>query len=164
MNRAFQRHDVALEKLRGGHDDDRAKNAKSKDANKDANKDAKVAAQPLLKQADELLKGIRKAAVQAIHESCGAKHDDDDDDSDKDKDQDKDQDKDGKHHAAAVNITLTGTPAEMARQADTAMDIVMDALRAKLAALPTATTKPTSARTPKPTKAPHAGESHRSGR
>ena len=144
MNQAFTRHHGALAKLHG-RADDRAKSAKE---------DARQA----LKQADGLLKAIRKVAVKAIHESCGTKHDDDEDEDegeveDSDKDE-HDKDKDGKHHSAAVNITFTGTPSQMAQQAATAMEIVMSALRTKLEALPTAAPKATPTRTPKPSVKP----------
>jgi len=150
VNQAFKRQHGALEKLRSQDDHDT---------------DAKHDAKQLLKQADELLKGIRKAAVKAIHASCDVKHDDDDeDDQDEDKDKDED-DKDASHHKAAVNITFTGTPSQMAEQASAAMEIVMSALRTKLEALPASTPKPAPTRTPKPTakhtekpaKAPQAG-------
>lgn len=160
VNQTFKRHHGVLAKLHG-HDDAKAKSAKE---------DAKQA----LKQADELLKGIRKAAVKAIHESCGTKHDDDDQDEDEDEDSDQDEDdkdKDRTHGRAAVNIPFTGTPSQMAQQAATAMEIVMSALRTKLEALPTATPKATPTRTPKPSlrpspkpsKSPHASSGHSKG-
>lgn len=140
VNQTFKRHHGALAKLHG-HEDARAKSAKE---------DAKHA----LKQADELLKGIRKAAVKAIHESCG-KHDDDDEDEDR------------THGRAAVNIAFTGTPSQMAQQAATAMEIVMGALRTKLEALPTATPKatpkPSVKPVPKPSKSPHVSAGHSKG-
>lgn len=141
MNQAFRRHHGALAKLHG-RADDRAKSAKEE-------------ARHALKQADALLKDIRKAAVKAIHESCGTKRDDDEDDQGEDSHKDEhDTDTDGKHQSAAVNISFTGTPSQMAQQAATAMEIVMGALRTKFEALPTATPKTTPTRTPKPSGKP----------
>lgn len=170
MNDAFARHHGALAKLRGS---DRWKDS-------DSTHDAMAAAKTALKQGDKLLKGIRKAAVKAIHESCGAKHDEDDDeDHDGDNDQDKDEakDEDGdkdEEDAAKVDLVFSGAPAAMAEQAVNAMEIVMDAVRTQLAALPAATPKVLPVKTPKavlkpvgkplpkPTKSPHP--SHSKGR
>jgi len=93
------------------------------------------------KQADDLLKGIRKAAVKAIHETCkSSRHDDDDEDEDENDDDDEDEDRDDEDDAPTSGLLFTGTPAEIAQQATTAMDLVMDAVRA--ASQPTSTAKP----------------------
>ena len=104
VNAAFHKHHGALSKLRSGED-----------------------AKLTVKKADELLKTIRKTAVKAIHETCKTEDDDDEDDDDEDKDEDED-DEDKAPKTPKSGLVLTGTPAEIAKQATAAMDLVMAAV------------------------------------
>lgn len=148
VNAAFHKHHGALAKLRSG--DDHGKSAQTA-ATQTAAKDAKLT----VKKADELLKTIRKAAVKAIHETCTSH--DDDEDKDEDEDDEDDEDK-----APKSGLVLSGTPAEIAKQATAAMDLVMAAVGTT--AQPTTTTKSGHEKDRDEQKSKDKGKSKKGGR
>lgn len=148
VNAAFHKHHGALAKLRSGDDHGRsAQTAAAQTASKDATL--------TVKKADDLLKTIRKAAVKAIHETCKS-HDDED------RDEDEDEDEEDEDKAPKSGLVLTGTPAEIAKQATAAMDLVMAAVRST--AQPTTTVKSGHEKDRDEQKSKDKGKSKKGGR
>ncbi len=152
VNAAFHTNHGTLAKLRSS--DEHGKSVQTTSAPTAAT-DAKLT----VKKADELLKAIRKAAVKAIHETCKSSHDDDEDE---DEDEDKDEDEDDEDRAPKSGLVLTGTPAEIAKQATAAMDLVMAAVRTT--AQPTNTTKAGHEKDRDEQKSKDKGKSKKGGR